>query len=439
MKTEDFYTGEPIDNNRSSPFERKDENEAAAMASFGKYDYDPGLRQNQIYPGGTGYNVYPQYGYGTYPQVGLGAMPNPVFNPVQPTYGMYRNPYPVYYPQQQSLPETVHIPGINLSGEYLPNEDFDERIEKLKMDYIAKKEEIDAKNTVDQSSSYGYGNGFGWNYYGASYYNPYQYNSLNQFVSKEIDAMKNEARENRMVFNLNMSKLAHKFADDDISTEDIEERYRGRTIKTPTSCVIPYNELYQINRLSNMVPVDNSQQYRDYELAVQAEYNKIIPKDADLKTAFENMGVMWANWELEEELHRRRDGSKLYNSDNDAYKYFIRKKAEERYRREKGLPVANQQYDQFSNFNPQQLRQDFINKSPLSQVATLADDGELKVSLSLPYNVGSMKGQNYTVNSNEKEYEEKRARFASFLNSVKTDDNIHLDELKQKKLDNFRG
>ena len=454
MITEDFYTGEPVDTGSPNLFDnKKDEMEAANMASFAKYDYDPGMRANNfVSPGGYGYM----------PQYGIGAMPNPMFtnqpNPAlapggpfgfsnqfgwgnMPGWGMQPMYTPPVYQPQQELPETIHIPGINLSGEYLMDKDIDDRIEKLKAEYIMKKEEIDAKKHVDSSNNgsnsvYGYGNMWGLNYYGASYYNPYQYNSLNQYISKELDSIKDEARENRMAFQLQLSRLAHNVAKDGVTDEEIKERYCGRTITTPKSIVQTPQEYYLAARLNSMVPFDNSQNYRNYELSVQKEYNEYIPKDADMQTAFSNMALLWAKWEMEDEMHRRRDGSQLYNSDNNAYKYYIRKKAEERYRQEKG--IANIERS-MSNMNPNQIGRDFIAGSPLSQVATLADDGELKINLTLPYNVGSKMGQVYSVNQNEKEYEERRQRFGQFINSIDTSDKNELNILKQKKFEEFSG
>ena len=87
--------------------------------------------------------------------------------------------------------------------------------------------------------------------------------------------------------------------------------------------------------------------------------------------------------------------------------------------------------------NIQQTRQQFVNQSSvLSQNATLADDGTLNVSLNIPYNVGSRKGEIYSVNnSQEAEYEEKRERFGRFLNSIPG--SIYLDNQKQKKLETY--
>ena len=173
-----------------------------------------------------------------------------------------------------------------------------------------------------------------------------------------------------------------------------------------------------------MVPFDNSQYYRDFDAEVSRKFHEVIPADAGLEETFKGMGILMSEWEIEEEMQRRKDGSVLYNSSNNVYKYFIRRKAQERYR----------------NSNPlaQKIGQTFIDNSSLKSVATLADDGTLNVSLSLPCNVGSNKGDQYTVtNSMEAQYDSKRERFSNFLSSIPG--SIHLDEIKKKKLENYSG
>ena len=120
MITTDFYTGEPVITGSPPTFSNpniigqasQDEMEATNLASFGKYDYDPGTRnvapmmQSTIYPGGYGYNqnfgMYmqpPQYGIGTYPY-GQPQYQYSTYGNIQPTYNQYRYGYQPYYYQQ---------------------------------------------------------------------------------------------------------------------------------------------------------------------------------------------------------------------------------------------------------------------------------------------------------------------------------------------------
>ena len=456
MIHEDFYTGEPV--NSGSPANFPDTNiintgpgaevEAANMASFGKYDYDPSMRQMTMpvqLTGGFGgtFNPYPNMGIGAPPppQPGYGYNPYGYYYNPQPTYNYYRPYGQVPFPQQQyyqqpQQPTTYQIPGVNISGEYLPPANYEKIISEMQMEYFSRQQDLEAKQEVDrQSSVYGYGNMYGYNYYGIPYYNPYQYSSLNNEFQSRIRAIQEEARENRLNFNLHISRLAHNFAGHDISDDDIKERYTGKVVDIPQAYIQPPEEYMEQVRFRNMVPFDNSQLYRDHRAQIQREYSSIIPPDSDLKETFDKMGIIAANWEMEEEMHRRKNAGVLYNSTDNSYKYFVRQKAAERYAKEKGM-VPNVPAP-LSGFSTNAFQQSYVSSNPvLSKVANLADDGTLNVSLNIPCNVGSHKGENYTVhNSQEAEYEQKKERFGRFLASEPG--NSYLDQLKQEKLERY--
>lgn len=455
MQQEDFYTGEPVITGSPPLFSSENvvsmnSNDAVAadMASFGKYCYEPGARQQapqyyspiSIYPGGYGYNnnfINPTVGLGSQPayQPNFGfynGAPNPVF-------GGYQQPY--YQQPQPQQPTSYHVKGVSNGGEYMPPIDFDKVANEVQMEFWTKQQETEAKAEVDRSQQYQnpYNPfGYGGNYYGCSYYtNPYQYNSLNGEIYRRIEEIKEEAREARYNFNFNMSRLAHNFIRDGISDEDIERRYRGEDIAIPQAVIPNIYELQAQNRLANMQPFDNSQAYRDFHAAVSREFHEIIPENSDLKSTFDNMGIVAANWELEEERHRRRDGGALYNSADNSYKYYVRKKAQERYMREKGVvSMPANMVNSLGGFDANQARQVYVSTSPvLSQSASLADDGTLNVSINLPCNVGSHKGEMYTVNQNEAQYDEKRERFNRFLDTIPG--SIYLDNQKQQKKDKY--
>ena len=117
--------------------------EAAQMASFGQYNYNPGMRQPVITTpvtlgGGYGGNFNP---YGNF-YGGIGAPP-PYYSQygnIQPSYNYYRpygyNNYQSRYQQYPQQPTTYTIPGVNFSGEYLPGMDFEERIMQMEMEYF---------------------------------------------------------------------------------------------------------------------------------------------------------------------------------------------------------------------------------------------------------------------------------------------------------------
>lgn len=479
MRSEDFYTGEPVvtgsppmfsETNVVSPITMTDD--AANMASFGAYAYDPSLRNNMMFPGGYGYNQpMQQFGYGynpnfmnppipqqfggvvyTPPQFGIGAPPVSPYGNVQPSYNIYRPnmPNPAFqmgmipqYQQQQQQPTSYHIPGVNIGGEYMPPADFEKRLSELEMEYYSKvinQQAIQEVNmAMNNGSVYGYGYNGGMNYYGMPYYNQYQYTSADLELRRAVEAMQNEARENRMAFNLQISKLAHKFAGHDITDEQIRERYVGKTIDIPaqSGIVASPQDYWEIGRFYNAEPFDNSQMYRDHFMRVSEEFHKIIPADSNLRDTFSNMGIVAAQYELEDEMHRRRDGGNLYNNTDNAYKRLIRKKAKERYAAEKGIVLDNNTGAVLPNFNAQQAKQNFINNSSLSSSCQLQDDGTLNVSINLPCNVGSHAGQMYSVtNSQEAAYDEKRARFGQFIDSIPG--SIYLDQKKREKMEGYK-
>ena len=104
--------------------------------------------------------------------------------------------------------------------------------------------------------------------------------------------------------------------------------------------------------------------------------------------------------------------------DDNSYKYYVKAKAAERYAKKNGIQINNmaQQPQQPYANNVQDLKQEVINSMPtLSQSATLCDDGTLNITC----NFGSKAGQVYSVhNSQEAEYEEDRARFKAFVDSI---------------------
>lgn len=475
MRSEDFYSGEPVSSGSPQTFSDNSTNDAANMANFGAYAYDPNYRmQNQfINPGGYGYsanNVPPQYYYqqnnpymynngfggymnqpvnnpynGMYNPVGIGAPLSPYGN-VQPTYGMYGSANPaIYYQQQmqaQQRPSIVHINGVGYSGQYMPPADFEKRISDLEQKYYAqsiRQEAIAEVNSELNRNVYGYSYNSGMNYYGMPFYGSSYNTQADLELRREVEKLQQEARKNRLEFDMKISRLAHNFCGDGISDEQIRERYMGKDVTIPQNSFISSPEDYwEIGRFYNCEPFNNAQMYRDHFNKVREEFNKIIPADSNLKDTFANMGILDAQYKLEEEMHRRKDGGNLYNNSDNSYKRLIRKKAKERYCREKGI-VLNDDTGLPNNiptaYSSLKAKQDFVNNSSLKDSCTINPDGSLNVSIKLPCNVGSHSGQLYTVNENESSYDEKRQRFGQFLDSIPG--NIYLDQKKAEKLGGY--
>lgn len=423
MRKEDFFTGEVLQTSTSPPFSQDNfisEQEAIQNASFGKYDYDPGARMMSqpvnLYPGG--------YGYGSNPQQNSAfSMGNPAFGfmnpPIDPNTGYYYNPYAQAYQEQlkQISAQQVQyfVQPVNFGGEFLPNLDYNDEIEKLKMEAWQKEQDMVAQNSVNNPYSGSYFGGI--NYYGQPYFSPfnfYQMNGLNNEISQRINELKEEARENRLALSMRLSKLAHNYLGEQYNEDDLRERYTGKTIITDTPMSgMTYGDIIEMNRFNNLVPFDNSQMYRDASEAVSKQYHQFIPEDADMKECFDNMGVVYRVYELEEEKHRRRNKGSLYNANDNSYKYFVRAKAAERYAAQKnGGSLINS----VNNASPQNMSQMFPT---LAQSAKLTDDGTLNVVC----NFGSKAGQVYSVhNSQESEYDQQRE---AFINSISQ--SIYLD------------
>ena len=438
MKHEDFYTGEPTMG--SPPI--SPEAEAANMASFGKYDYDPRYRQQTvsmqpttIYPGNYGYNTNMNPGY--YPTV---QQQQPVYSSPYAGYQQYQGGYgyqqqpqqyglganpafqyavqPQYYQPVQAQPVTYTVPGYSPTGsEYLPPIGYEDTIEKMKTEYWYESEIESAKQEVDNEGRYQYNLGYGYNFYGMPYYNPYSYNSVvqNKYRQK-LQEMEEQAREARRQFNLNLCELAYNYCNETYDEEELKRRLDGYTVELPGVTNI---DLYNQNRLDNLVPFDNSQMYRDYDARVSAEHNQYIPKDATMEETFADFGLLGAHYAMQEEEHRRRNGKLYYNSSNDGYKNFIHRKAKERYMREKGIiPTENntQNAQPMPSNGSIDKAQDLLNNFPtLKQSAYLSEDGTLNITC----NFGKHQGETYSVhNSQEAEYDKKRERFNAFINSI---------------------
>lgn len=410
MKKEDMYGGESLELGSPPNEQYATYEEAVNNANFSKYVYDPAQRLMSqpvsLFPGGYGYSTHPNPGPQQQymnPPIGLGSNPYMTpYNPMKPN-PVFQNPIYQQQFQQQPQETSYFIKPVNFGGnDYLPPTGYEDEIDNLKMKYWMEEQEKIAKSETPQNLYYGYNT----NYYGVPYYNPWQYNSINSEIQQRISDMENEAKENRINFNMNLSRLAHKIAGDRPVNEDVlDEIYRGKTVQSLYG--VTMDDLYNEARFSNMVPFDNSQFYRDHNMAVTREHNSIISKDASMQECFTDFGQLHDKYELEEEQHRRRNGASLYNSDNNAFKYFVRAKVAEREAKKNGMSMTS---NIAPNFNPN------MSQFPtLQQSARLLDDGTLNITC----NFGSKMGQTYSVhNSQEAEYEKDRERFQGFINSI---------------------
>lgn len=426
MERQIISQGEPVES--GSPFTT--EEEAVKNASFGAYSYDVSSRSNQMnqvqLPGwqgvSTSMNPTGFYGmnppiynpYSMYQQpVGLGANPymysNPYYYP-NPAFGYMNNMgmYQQPQPQQQNL--VIHIPPVNMCGEFLPPIGFEEKIDKIREEFWIREQEESVKNKTQSNNYYGY------NYYGMPYYtNYYSYNAIRNEAEQICRNMMDEARENRRQFNIRLSKMAYSYLGKEFDDNTIEEMHTGKDIENPYGMTMP--SLIIQNKLSNLVPFDNSAYYRERDAAASAEHAKYVDPNSNMVDCFDNIGLLGAHYALEEEQHRRRDCSSLYDSTDSGYRYFVKKKALERMQQRDQAKVSGNIQAFGSTPQFMDTARGMLNQfSTLSNVATLTDDGTLNISV--PCNFGSKAGQIYTVNQNEAKYQEDRERFNKFLNSI---------------------
>ena len=430
MIREETFMGELV--NPSSP--QISESEAISNASFGQYNYSPGSQYT--YPGQYGYNSDISR-YTNPPPIGIGSPVTFSATPCTPQYGYYQN-MPAFggvpqmnpafawqnrlYQQQSMFQEPQQfksfIKPVGINGEFLPPADFEERLSKLMRDYWVRQEEEDVERRMQQQSMYGYNNSWGgYNYYGTPYYSPYQgYSRLQQEVAQLIEDMKAEAREARIEFNKNLSRLAHNIAKEHVDEDMLDERYRGKYVETPGLKGITVQDMSEQIRLANMKPFDNSGVYREFQEKVSTEFREIITNDMGFVETFRNMGVVQAKYELEEEKVRRKNGAVLYDSNSGTYRYFVRAKAAQRYAEKHGLSVDTLQPNTGMTISATSPLNKSIDDFPtLKESATLLEDGTLKITC----NFGSHKGEVYSVkDSQEKQYNDNRERFARFYNSI---------------------
>ena len=404
MNRYDFYSGEPV----SSPdfISQNTTNMSNIVENTGQniqYNYDPNMRysqmmqqQNIYQPGGYGYN---QPMYNPYQQ----QVPfmNPPINPYQQQVpygngaGFVGNPAFAYMNQMNNFQplnlnfedKVVHVDGFNTGSSILLSPDAEDICNKLQMEMMLEQEEaIEKRNERFQ----GYFNNNGYNnYYGMPYMSTWQDQSVTMKYRRMIDDMRMEAVEKRKKFNKKLSKLAHNYLNDNVSENDIDKIYDGYTYTIPGSTMKCQSEC---DRFSRMIPVSNQGAYINHYNEVSKFYNSIVPQNCNMQEFLHQQGVLQTYYNLEDELHRRRDVSQFYQG--DSYKRFLRKAVRNR---DGGQNNISQSNSQLSNF------------PVLNNSAQILDDGS--ISISAPSWMGG--GQTHIQLNNELEqhFEENRHRF----------------------------
>lgn len=407
----DFYTGEPVQD--GSPPSELSQQEIIQSANL--YDYNANQRmanqmmgqqtmQQPMFNPAFGYNMG---GYGYYPPQNFANFMNP---PVQagtfqgfagnPAFQFMANSgMQMQQPQYQD--QTVYIHGFNPgNNNLLLPPDAEEICDQLELEMMMEQEEAYVQRVKRQNDYYkslGY-NGVP-NYYGAPFMNArYIDPTITAKYKKQVSEIRKEAEEARINLNKKLSRFAHNYLDDECDESDLDKIYNGRYVTIPANTVAYSAEQ---TRLLNTQPFDNSHLYQQHNAEVSSQYRKRFDDNTDMQTFFEGLGEIIVEDMMEEEMHRRRDDSQLF--DGNGYRMLLRKKIAERHSSE------GQQGVNLPNMRP---NTPFGNTFPtLAQSATMLDDGSL--SIAAPSWLGN---KTYVVkNQLEDDYEMNRQKFVQSI------------------------
>lgn len=445
-----YYTGDQV----SSPQEEQytSESEAVFNAGFGQY-----AAQNQGYipqspTYGLGGNVYyqqPQYGP---PQTGY--YQNPYMN--QPNGGGQPNPvlqagYQAQSPfaQQQQQPQQIYIPPLNFAGtEYLLPSNFEELATDMIMKHIEAEAEWKAEQIAQRSRAQragGYNPYAYQNYYGGPMYG--YYNNFQSPITKELEEIKQKAKQSRKDLSIQLSKVAHKWLNDGVTDEQIEEMYSGRYIDAEATIYKNSDQdAFQARFTSdNIVYVDSTLPYKKHWNETKKKIESIMPPDTPIEEVGARMNILMAEWELEELDQKRRTFIDAYDSSSNTYKNLCMRKFANRKIEDKAAQIhksvipmqtVNQVY---RNQELSQQEKTSAFKEGLASlglnvfadaVENIGPDGTIEIDLKLPQNVGSNAGEMVSVNSEEITYEDQRNSFYNFMESM-----VRAPEISQEKKD----
>lgn len=433
------------------------EAEAVQNASFGQYAAQM-QQQNPTYGlGGNAYmqqypqqNGYYQNPYMTQPvmNMGYGGQPNPVLQPgynnqvnpgFQMGYSQQSYPQQMYqqYQSQYEQPQQMFIPPINFAGtEYLLPSNFEEIATEMIMKHVEAEAEWNAQQIANRSRNQMQGmfNPFRQNYYDQPMYG--YYNTFQSPVYKELEEIKEKAKQSRKDLNIQLSKLAHNYLNDGVTDEQIEELYSGKYVDVQTTVYRNADQdAFQARFTSqNIVYTDPAAPYREAFFKVKNKIESIMPPDTPYEEVGARMNILMSEWELEELDQKRRTYANSYTSSNNTYKNIvIRKYAEKKLDdlgikfRDNIMPMQTfkqaQKSQAASREELTQKAKDLANMFNLGDFADciegVDENGMLEIGIKLPQNVGSNAGEEVSVNSEEFQYERQREKFHNFVNSVK--------------------
>lgn len=442
-----------------------EEEMAAQFASFGAYSYQ---NQQQMNPGGYGYNEPSSFYYNPMYQQptvykpynmtqagwsgGLGAP----YNAPNPAFGFMAQQG--YNPQQQQVikqPDiTYDIKPYNpfCTPEFLPPTDWNSKLDKLRYDYFIEVETADVERELRSNLTYNYNIDNTYNYYNQPYYSMWYRNTsaIDKRYIDDLNKMEEEAKQARININKNLVTLAYNYLGKEYDPERIDELFSPKTVTIPGSEII---EDRNASMLDNLVPFDNSQWYRDMNAKITMEYRKYIPKDADLATTFDNMGLVWLDWEMEDYKHKVNLTAKRSTYDGNTYMSLIKNKLRNDYMKEHNIVQHDNESiedaivrelksdndgDEIDTFS-KELKNRLLTCGEfptLQQSAKMNPDGTMTISYE------TFKNNQSNVNNNEDFFESCREQFNAFLDSIPkaintnmTNDERAKEYEKQKKIE----
>lgn len=382
QQDQQYYDQSRMMNNNMQFF--NDPNARFSQMSAAPNYYQPNCNQPSF-----GYIPYPNYGMPQQSQFqnnfSSGFAGNPYCNGFQQPINFFQ-PAPTPIPQDR----TIHVNGVSMGGPVMFTSDAQDKLNHMMINYSVEQEEYMAK----QSQAMG-------GYYSQPFFGG-MYNSVYTKYANEVQQMMHGAEERRINFNRNLLKLCYNYKGEEISDEQLDMCCKGYNYTVTAQEIMNDNTC---QRLINMVPVPERNIYAEHFFQLKKELETVMNMEG-VNDFFEAQSIIRANDELAEEMHRRRDGKRLYNS--DAYKTYLRKSMCER-QGVQTIPGTN-----FAPNGPRKI--DPVLFPTLSQCATVLDDGTLSIGPP-PWLKGDGAGskQNVINNQFENHFQENRN---AFLNSI---------------------
>lgn len=410
----DYYTGEPISGSPEYLSQYENIGTNIPTQSFGYnqqpmvnppqgFSYDPNLRFNSMEPNmgyqPTDFNTGWNYNRPQQPQ----AVGNPAFQLIN------SNPALQQQYQQQQQDQVVHVDGFRPDNSvYLYPADIADQLEQLEQDMYV---ELIEEQEELQSRYQGYfNNNPGYNYYGMSYLGGYYGGgNVQRKYQQKLEEIQQQAIERRNKLNKTFSRICHNVVGDDITDEQIDQIYAGYSYTIPARNV---QEQSKIDYFSKMQPCSNAGYYQQQELNYRKLHEKYISPDATVEEFSEQANDLLREYELEEERHRRRNGSQYFQE--DGYRRVLRNSIIRRKREKQGLS-AEQVQGQNPYFNQQVNNMNDL--FPILDGWNITDDGTLSIRAP-EFEAKDNVFKQEALNNMQNVYEENRQRFLASIYNI---------------------